>query len=247
MSDTEIIRISISANINKDDHEDDCDYCARFDTCYCDDCENNEERITENYWLAASPEMVAERKAKEQKRLEDSVISTHMDIKPSDTFMNAFKLAKKFTSKYRPSYCCVLATENAFVATDNYRLVEIACPDIPAELQGKRIVRIDDQVAITEKAFPDYQKVVFAEHFIDNPDIAAMTTAEEPGQPRLGTDETVMLHVPGADILLNSRYIKEAQEILGTVSRLGYTDDHSGVILYSDVGCVVTLPMKKRS
>jgi hypothetical protein len=230
------------------DHEDDCDYCARFDSQWCDDCENNEECITENHWRAATPEMIAERKAKAQKCLEDSIISAHMDIQPSDSFMSAFALAKKFTSDYRPKYCCVLATENTLVSTDAYRLVEIICPEIPAELQGKCIVRIDDQgVAIVEEVFPSkYVECFNSEHFIDNPNIAEMTTVEEGASRRFGTDEVVMLHVPGADIILNSRFIKEAQEVLGTVSKLGYTNDRQPVILYSDVGRISTLPIRQR-
>jgi hypothetical protein len=49
MNDTEIIRISISTN----SHDDDCDYCARFDTDYCLRCENSEENDLVDNWIEA--------------------------------------------------------------------------------------------------------------------------------------------------------------------------------------------------
>jgi hypothetical protein len=166
---------------------------------------------------------------------------------PPDSFREAFLLAKRICSDWTSRYAFVYAKNDSLLSTDAYRLAEINCPNIPAELQGKGIVRIDDQgVAITEEVFPPrYPECLISEHFIDNPNIAEMTTVEEEASRRLGTDEVVMLHVPGADIMLNNRYIKEAQDVLGTVSRLGYINDRQPVIFYSDLGRISILPMRK--
>jgi hypothetical protein len=223
-----------------------CDWCIHFSTDFsqrCLGCMHGDD-LREDLWEEATPEQIAEREAKELRELEDSIITEHLPMIPPDSLMKAFLLAKRFASADRTKYASVYAVSDALIATDTYRLIEIAC-NVPLDLQGKSIVRFDDQgAALTDQEFHMKYKECMAEaNFIDNPDLPSMLTIE--AQQDYFHDEVLTLTAPGHLILLASKYVKDAQDALGAITRLGYTDDVHPVIFHSDKGRMCVTPIRK--
>lgn len=239
----------------------DCDTCINIDTPLCDECIHNES--LEDHYEKATPEKIAQRKEEEKRQekkrrrqIEEALCQDYIELELTQEFCEAFDRAKMFASQdpNMPRWMVVWAREEALMATNTYIMGEIYCL-VPEVLRGKYIARIEPGRAAIATHYPDLcgMPLVFPANYaaifdhkqeISNPNFSQITTRTE-RKDFWETREIITLTCSETEIYLDAQYYDTVLAALGDIHRLGYTDERSGVVFYSQLGRAVVMPLLK--
>ena len=229
----------------------DCKTCINLDTWMCYTCLNNNDLDLGDHYERATPELVAEREAEERKRIEEPLCQEVMQLKLDPAFIETFNKCKRFTSNNMPKYVPVEARERSLVSTNAYALCELYC-DVPEELKGKNIVKIEGEsvyLAVrVPNVVPDKELKIlpddideFFQHknSITNPDlskIAKTITIED--------DKYVDINVLNQKVTISADFLNAALDILGKdIATLGFTGECGNVVLMTPLGRIAISPV----
>lgn len=233
----------------------DCGTCINLDTCICDTCTNNEALHLGDRYERATPEMIAEREAKERKMIEDSLCQEVVQLELEPRFIETFNKCKRFSSNDKPKYVPVEARKRSLVSSNTYALCELLYCDVPSELQGKNIVKIEgNKVFLAVRmpyTVPDTPLKVlpddigrFFKHNYTMPKLELDKITERVGDNRTG-EPLVELKIEDNHIFLRADLYDKAVSILNGIHTVGYTDEYSVVVFIALSGRIAIGPQVK--
>lgn len=233
----------------------DCRTCINLDTWMCYTCLNNNDLDLGDHYERATSELVAEREAEERKRIEEPLCQEVMQLKLDPAFIETFNKCKRFTSNNMPKYVPVEARERSLVSSNTYALCELLYCDVPSELQGKNIVKIEgNKVFLAVRmpyTVPDTPLKVlpddigrFFKHNYTMPKLELDKITERVGDNRTG-EPLVELKIEDNHIFLRADLYDKAVSILNGIHTVGYTDEYSVVVFIALSGRIAIGPQVK--
>lgn len=220
----------------------DCDICKNRGSYLCNDCEYQERHFEDHF--EPDPVKAAEWKEKEKRELEDSLEYEIIPVEVTKEFRETVEALKSFNGLrlLNKKFIPIHAGDDFLSATNTHMLAKITCP-VPAELQGRNIIRFDPEGVRVYKGQAPWagQEDSLAKR--DNKiefDIVVSFDSKELGQEGLRR-----LKLPGVDILLNSEYLDMARGILRGDLSLYYKGKLDAVTLEGENGFVVIMPIRE--
>jgi len=229
----------------------DCRTCINLDTWMCYTCLNNNDLDLGDHYERATSELVAEREAEERKRIEETLCQEVMQLKLDPAFIETFNKCKRFTSNNMSKYVPVEARERSLVSTNAYVLCELYC-DVPEELKGKNIVKIEGESVYLAVRLPnvvpdkelkilpdDIDKFFQHKNSITNPDFNKITEIKA-----LMDEKFIVINVFNRKVTVRANFFNTALDILGRdIPTLGFTDECSVVVLATPLSRIAISPV----